>query len=187
MDATNDKKITEFDGDEYIKIGSVVKPFLENGISENPPKFIIFMGGIGSGKTTIRRAEFGKNYVNFDFGEIDTAIRNFIGKDHPRLIEYSVLACDIILRESISEKKNIVIEIIGDNYDQIVPVMEKMKEIGYKVDVRGIVSDIEEARKRHLLATKEDKNYISSYYTQEPTLSIFFHYFDLGKMPTIQV
>jgi hypothetical protein len=184
MTTNNDKKITQFSGDEYIKVGNIAKSFFEKIPSSNPPKLIILMGGIGAGKTTMRRAEFGKDYVNLDFGEIDTAIRNFMGKDHPRLIEYSLLASDIILKECILEKKNIVIEIIGDNYDQIAPVITKMKEVGYEVQLRPIISDLEEALKRHLQASKEDKNYISAYYTQEPTLSIFFNYFGLGEMPT---
>ncbi len=177
------QKVTQFSGDEYIKVGNVAKTFFEKIPSSNPPKFVILMGGIGAGKTMIRRAEFSKDYVNLDFGEIDTAIRDSIGKDHSRLIEYSFLACDIILKECVLERKNIVIEIIGDNYDQIAPVITKMKEIGYDVQLRPIISDIEEARKRHLQASKEDKNYISAYYTQEPTLAVFFNYFDLGEMP----
>ena len=181
MATNNDQKITEFSGDEYLKVGDVAKSFFENIPSSNPPKFVILMGGVGAGKTMIRRAEFSKDYVNLDFGEIDTAVRDSVGKDHPRLIEYSLLASDIILKECVLEKKNIVIEIIGDNYDQIAPIITKMKEIGYDVQLRPIISDLEEALKRHLQASKEDKNYISSYYTQEPTLSIFFNYFDLGK------
>ena len=186
MDIINDKKIKEFDGDEYIKIGDIVKPFWEQGISEKPPRFVILMGGIGSGKTTMRRKFLGEGYVNFDFNEIDKAIKDFIGKDYPRIIEYSVLACDIILKESILEKKNIVIEIIGDNYEQIAPVITKMKELGYDVKLIPITCDIEEAKKRHLLATKEDKDYMSAYYSQDLTLFSFFNYFGLGEMPTNQ-
>lgn len=179
------QKISTFSGDEYLKVGSVAKSFFEKIPSSNPPKFVVLMGGIASGKTTIRRAEFSKDYVNLDFGEVDTALRNFMGKGHPRGIEYCMLACDIILKECVLEKKNMIIEIIGDNYNQLAPVLEKMKEIGYEVQARTIISDVVESYKRHLLATKEDKNYISSYYTQEPTLAIFFNYFGLGEMPIV--
>ena len=170
-------------GEEFLRVGEIAKTFFEKVSSAQPPSFVILMGGIGSGKTAIRREKFSEGYVNFDSGEINKAVEDSVGKDNPRLMDYSWLAMDIILKECILEKKNIVIEIIGDNYDQITPVIDKMKEIGYEVQVNGIISDVAESYKRHLLATKEDKNYISSYYTQGLTLLSFFNYFGLGKFP----
>jgi len=89
----------------------------------------------------------------------------------------------MILQESIGAKKNIVIEIIGDNEKIIIPVIDKMKEIGYETSLEIIHCDPVEAYKRHLKAVEEDKDYISSYFTQEATLSFFYQQFQLGKMP----
>lgn len=183
MENDQQQKVVQFSGDEFLKIAEIAQPFLERGVSSDTPKFAIFMGGIASGKTTARREKYAEGYVHFDFGEIHLAFEKVVGKSNPRITEYTLFVSDMILRESISKKKNIVIEIIGDNYDLIAPVIDKMKKIGYTPDVVGLVSDIEESRKRHLKATAEEKDYISAFYTQEPTLSIFYHQLELGSMP----
>lgn len=176
-------KVAQFSGEEFLKIGEVAQSFLERGVSDASPKFVIFMGGIGAGKTTLRRQQFAEGYVHFDFGEIYLAFKKAFGKDHPRLQEYVAVATDMILRESIDSKKNIVIEIVGDNYDAIKPVIEKMRGIGYEISVQGITCDIEEAYKRHLKAAAEDWDYFSAYYSQAGTLGGLFSYFELGEVP----
>lgn len=176
-------KVAKFSGEEFLLIGEIIKPFWENGVSEDPPKFVMVMGGVGAGKTTIRRQQFGKGYVNFDIGDVYTTLKNAVGKEHPRLPEYVAVAMDMIFKESIEAKKNIVIEIIGDSYEAITPVIDKMREAGYDVSVNGITCDPADAYQRHLKAIKEDPDYISSYFTQEPTLKAFFTHFELGDVP----
>ena len=177
------QKAVQFSTDEFRIISDVAMSFLQRGVSENPPKFVIFMGGVGVGKTTIRREKYAEGYVHLDFGEIHLALEKTIGKSRQRLAEYALFASDIILRESINDKKNIVIEIIGDSYDLIVPVIEKMKDIGYKLDIVGLTGDIAECRQRPLKAVEEDPDYISAHFTQEPTLSVFYSQLELGNMP----
>lgn len=180
-------KTVQFTGDEYVKVGETAKPFWERGVSGNPPKLVIFMGGIGAGKTTLRREQFATGYVHFDYGEIAEVIKNTFGADDPKLASYISLACKVILEECILEKKNIVIEIIGDNYDTISPVIDSMKGIGYDVSINAITCDIAEAYQRHIKAVQDDPSYMSAHYTQEATLSFFFNYFDLGPMPQLLV
>lgn len=178
-----DLKTVKFTGDEFIKVGEASRPFWERGATGTPPKLVIFMGGVGSGKTTVRRQQFAEGYVHFDFGEIFNVLKNTFGADEPRLESYVSLACDVILKECIIEKKNIVIEIIGDNYDAIAPVIERMKGIGYEVSINGITCDVAEAYQRHIKAAQEDPDYLSAVHTQEATLSYFFDYFNLGPVP----
>ena len=180
-------KISQLSGEEYLQILGIAESFIENGVSENSPRLVIFMGGIGTGKTTLRRKNFATGYVNFDFGEIYIALEKAFGKKHLRITEYTAVASDIILRESLTKKKNIVIEIIGETEAMISPVIDAMTKEGYKVSIEGLVGDIAECRERHLKATKEDLDYISSFYTQEPTLSFFFSYFGLGYIPVSSV
>jgi len=180
---TGGLKVAQFTSKEYLKIGEIAKPFWERGISENPPKFVVFMGGPGSGKTTIRRQECATGYVHFEFGEILNAIKKEFGEDNPKLSSYASMASDMILRESLENKKNIVTEIIGDNYDVISPVIDKMKEKGYEVSVKGITCDPAEAYKRHLKAIEDDPEYLSVHFTQEATLSFFYQQLELGEMP----
>lgn len=176
------QKIVQFSGEEFLKISEIAKPFWDRGTSGNPPKLVIFMGGVGSGKTTIRREQFAKDYVHFDFGEIFNVVKKPFDKDDPKLVSYVSLACDLILKESINEKKNIVIEIIGDSYEAITPVIDGMKGIGYEISVNGITCDIAEAYKRHIKAVQEDPDYLSAAHTQEATLSFFYNYLNLGPV-----
>lgn len=174
---------SEISMEEFDKVGEVSKRFSENGVSENPPKFVIVVGGVGSGKTTMRRQTYSTGYVNFEFGEILTAIKKALGDDGSRSNRLVSLACDFILHESLDKKKNIVIEIIGDNKELIDPVLDGMKKLGYDVSVELILCDPVEAYKRHLKLVEEDKDYLSAFFTQEATLSFFYNRLDLGKMP----
>lgn len=171
----NREKVVHFSGDEFIQIEEVARPFLEKGLSERPPNFVIVMGGVGSGKTTLRRQQFGQGYVHFDFGDIYTAMKNAVGENNPKLTSCAALASDLILQGSFNEKKNIVIEIIGETTNLITPVIDKMTEIGYKVHLRYVECDPTEAYTRHLKAVEEDKDYLSAHFTQEATLSSFYH------------
>jgi hypothetical protein len=181
-----DKKVISFSGDEFQQIFAVAEPLWQNGDVDNPPEFVIFMGGIGSGKTTIRRHELAKGFVHFDTWEVYTALKKSFGEKEKRLADYSNFASDMILKQAISENRNIVIEIIGDNYDQITPVIDKMKGIGYNVSVKAITADPGVSYERHLKAVQDDKDYMSSYYTQDATLAYFYSYFNLGAMPKTQ-
>ena len=67
---------TELNTEDFKKIGEISKPILEKGISENPPKFVMFMGGVGSGKTTIRTtpmSRFDLNTPRVDFNKLAKA------------------------------------------------------------------------------------------------------------------
>jgi adenylate kinase family enzyme len=171
-------------GEEYLKIGGAVEPFFKDVRPSEPPQFALITGGTGAGKTTLRREKFSEGYVNFDFAEISRAIEKTVGEKHPRLIEYSFWGCDIVIKECILEKKNIVVEIIGDNYDQIDILITKMKEVGYEVSLNTVTCDVAEAYKRHIKATNEDKDYMSSYFSDELTLLSIYTYFGLSEVPS---
>ncbi|MEX0998649.1 MAG: hypothetical protein WD000_01620 [Thermodesulfobacteriota bacterium] len=174
---------SESDGAEELKVRKVVETFLNPGVSENPPQFVIVMGGVGAGKTTTRKQQYAEGYVHFEFGEIYIAVRNILGGNNPKRKKYAVLASDLILKESIREKKNIVIEIIGDNYDIIEPITDKMHGIGYEISMQQVTADVAEAYNRHLEAVEKDESYISAYFTQEATLAAFYDQLKLGDMP----
>lgn len=180
---TNDQKITEFNDEEFSKIINLARRFIEKGATEKPPKFVIIAGGVGAGKTTVRRQDFTNGYVNFDFGEIFNAVKKKFGEENSRLSEYATLASNLILSESLSGLKNIVIEIIGENKELIETVMNKMQELGYEISFQFIHCDPQKAYQRHVKAVKEDLEYISSYFTQEATLAFFYQQLELGEMP----
>lgn len=176
-------RAVSFSGEEYLPLLKIVASFTEKGSVEAEPKFVLVTGGVAAGKTTIRRQKYATGYVNFEYGEIYTAVKREVGTDHPRLEVYVNVVCDLILRETITEKKNLVVEIIGDNYEKLVPLIDKMVSVGYKVEMVGITADPVEAYQRHLKAVKEDPDYISAHFTQDATMAALYAYLELPSNP----
>lgn len=174
------------DREEFLKISRIIDHFVSNGISSEAPYLVIIMGDIGAGKTTLRRQKYSQGYVNFEFGEICKAVKKEFPEDHPKLFDYSLFTNFMILQESIKSKRNIVVEILGDNKDLIDPVIKKMLEVGYKLSLVCVECDLKKAYERHLKAVKEDKGYASVFFTQEATLSVFYEILGLGDMPATQ-
>jgi len=181
----NNEEVEQYNGDELSLIYGVAESFLNKGVVGNPPKFVMVVGVVGSGKTTFRRQKFSEGYVNFESGEITAAVEKIFGENNPRLSQYENMIMQIILAASIREKKNIVIEIIGDSADIITPIINKMKEIGYYVSGNKINCNPEVAYQRHLKAVENDKDYLSAYFTQEMTLAAFYDELGLGAMPLV--
>ena len=179
------QKLTDYTGEEYLKILNLAKSIFEPGISDASPKFVILIGGVGSGKTTMRKDKYVKGYVQFDFGEILMSLRKIFGNNDSRMTDSASAVCEMVMEESLGKKKNIVIEIIGDKKDVIEPVIDGITKLGYKVSIVYVSVDPAEGYKRHLKAVHDDANYFSAYYSQEATLAFFYTHLGLGKMPQI--
>jgi hypothetical protein len=52
------------------RIEEVIDSFLRKGRQDNPPKFVVLAGGVGSGKSTVRREKYSEGYVLIDAGEL---------------------------------------------------------------------------------------------------------------------
>jgi len=163
--------------EEFSKVKGIIDPLLALGATSDNPQFAILMGGVGSGKTTTRKKDYSDGYVQFDYGEIQIAVQNFFGEDNINISGFTSLACLLLLNEAISQKKNMVIEVIGDDKYPLEPVIDGMIALGYKVTMKFVECDPVEAYKRHLKDVADDMDYISAYYTQGPTLSFFYDRF----------
>ncbi len=170
-----DKQI-KLTGDELEKIDNVINGFLQNGARDNPPKFIILTGPIASGKTTIRREKYSKDYVLVDSGELfDIFKANFSAANSEKLEEYLMVTGIELVKKSINEKKNIVIEISADTKDKgerMISIYDKMTSLGYKSEISVIDCDLEECQRRN----EKGRDNVSSYYSTDETL----HYFILA-------
>lgn len=169
---------------EVAQLTEIAKPFWEKGESQNPPQLVILTGGVASGKTTMRRQKFSDGYVQFEYGDVCTAIKKVMEAEEEKLLKYAFFASNLILNESLAAKKNIVTEIIGDNEALISPIIDEMTKKGYKVSINYVHCDPAEAYKRHLKAVKEDKDYWSAHFTQESTLLAFYQQLGL-QVPTL--
>lgn len=170
---TESSTIATFSGDEYLQIAEAIRPFIESGISQESPKFVILMGGVAAGKTTIRKAQYAKGYTNFEYGEVHVALEKAFGKKHPRLHEYGLFAGNLILGDCLENKKNLVIEIIGgeETKNVLIALIDKMRNKGYEIAVTPIIADVAESYQRHLKAVEKDPDYISAHFTEKLTLS----------------
>ena len=71
----------------------------------------------------------------------------------------------VLARKAISEKRNIVMEIIGNEEEECRSLIDAMVAMGYKISLQQVYCDPAEAHKRHMKAVEEDPHYISAYFT----------------------
>jgi len=166
----------DFSGEEFKKLLTIAGTIFSTGISEKQPKLVIFMGGVGAGKTTIRKQKYHKNYVHFDPADIRAQTKKEFGKDDPKLESYAFAVFDLVFKDCLDNKRNMIIELIGEHTEPVTMIIDKMVARGYSVDLQYIECDPTEAYKRHLKAVDEDEDYLSAYFTQDITISFFHQY-----------
>lgn len=157
---------------EYVAVKKVIDEHLERGAPGIPPQFILMCGGVGAGKTTIRREKYSDGFVHFDFGEMFVALKKSFPADEERATDLAMLASDILFKVSLERKLNLVVELIGDDKDQVSSILDGMLRLGYEARVEYVYADPAEACQRHLMAVKDDPDYLSAYFTQEYTLAV---------------
>ena len=128
------------------------------------PRIVILMGGSAAGKTTLRKRRFATGYVLVDAAEIFLSLSR--GEffpfpdafDEPMNIIGGLVAC-----RATSERRHIVTELIGADYEPTKALVGAMRAIGYIVSAETVTCDLEEARRRNL-ARGDDS--ISCYYAE---------------------
>lgn len=173
---TNFRDTLNFNVDEIKKMLTIVSSICSAGLSGKQPKLVIFTGGVGAGKTTIRKQKYQKDYVHFDPADIWAIVKKEFDIDDPKVESYSFAVCDLVIKDCLENKRNMVIELIGDHKEPLTMIIDKMVTKGYSVDLQHIECDPAEAYKRHLRAVDEDEDYLSAYFTQDITISFFNQY-----------
>jgi uncharacterized protein (DUF736 family) len=153
----------------YIKID--VDAEVENYFDESSenhgeaPDFAIVMGGPAVGKTTLRKQNFSKGYVLVDAADIFIRLSKGQSLDFPEDLEEPMeIVGTMIAGRAVADRRNIVTELIGADYDATVELIEAMRSIGYKISVNGVNCDVEEAQRRNM--ARGDDN-ISCYFAEE--------------------
>jgi hypothetical protein len=136
----------------------------------NTLTWVLFTGGPGSGKTTIRRDKYAHSgYVTLDAGEI------FIRLCRGRYVAFppppeerdlaealELIGYGIALR-AVRGRRNIVTELIGASPEPLGILIDTIKAARYHCELTYVNCDVQEAWKRNL--TRGDDN-ISAYYTE---------------------
>jgi hypothetical protein len=131
----------------------------------NKPIFAIIAGGVCSGKTYIRKAEYSDNYVSVDAGDI--FIELSIGEyyDFPSHLEDVMNRIGLEqLKEAIKTKQNIVIEIIGSEEDSVLSIIKLIELISYEINYVFVDCELDVTVKRN---ENRSENNISAYFTEK--------------------
>jgi hypothetical protein len=129
-----------------------------------PSRLMILMGGPACGKTTLRKQFYSTGYVLVDAAEIFLSLSRGDFFPFPETFEEPMqIIGSLVAQRAISQRRHIITELIGANYEQNKGFFDVMDAIGYRVDLYAITCDIEEAQRRNL--TRGDNN-ISCYYAE---------------------
>ena len=128
------------------------------------PRIVIYLGGPASGKTTLRRKWHSHGYVVVDAAEIFLNLSRGSYYDFPGPFVglLDVIGQNVAAR-AVAERRNIVTEIIGTDYEQAKGLFDAMTSIGYSIEAKAITCDIETAMQRN--ASRGDDS-ISAYYCE---------------------
>ena len=85
-----------------------------------------------------------------------------------------------MLSLAIAQRKNIAIEVTGGAADLLLPVIEKMKELGYEVSGQLVEVEPAEGYRRHVKAVQEDPDYMSAFHTEGATLGFLYRHLGLS-------
>lgn len=128
------------------------------------PQLVLILGGICTGKTWLRKQRYARGYVVIDAADIFLSLSGNASYDFPSVLEEPMeLIGRLVARQALHERRNIVTEMTGDQFEETSTVIDAMTSLGYKVEVIGLTCDLEEAQRRNM--NRGDDN-ISAYYTQ---------------------
>jgi dephospho-CoA kinase len=128
------------------------------------PKAVILMGGVATGKTTLRMRDYSQGYVVIDAAEIFHHMsRGDATLNFPDALRESLeLIGTQIARRALEERRNIVTEIIGAKPEPTKDLISWLRALGYKAEMVGVTCDVEEAMRRN--EARGDN--ISAYYAE---------------------
>jgi dephospho-CoA kinase len=153
-------KIFEFN----IK-NEVGRLFDESSRSPLQPRAVILMGGIASGKTTLRKQKYSRGYVLIDAGDMFLNLSRGEFLPFPGSLESAMeVVGQAATKRALSERRNIVTEIIGADQQPTEQLTRSLATIGYKVEIVLLTCGPEEATKRNAARNLEES--ISAFYSQ---------------------
>lgn len=129
-----------------------------------PPQFDLVMGGVCTGKSHFIKENYKSGYTHIDAGDIFMKLSKGKYFDFPSTLEHKMNKIGLELaNKAIAEKANIVMEVTGDNEEEVSQLIDELTEVGYEINVQGITCDEETALERNV--NRSDDN-ISAYFTQ---------------------
>jgi chloramphenicol 3-O-phosphotransferase len=149
-----------------INVGSEIDRYFDDSSipQGESPRIVILMGGPAGGKTTIRKQRYATGYVLVDAGDIFIHLSRGEFFPFPEAFEEPMqIIGRLVAQRAISQRRHIVTELIGADFDATKAFIDAMVALGYRVEVQAITCNIEEAERRNL--NRGDDN-ISCYYAE---------------------
>ena len=145
------------------KLGALLKEVPP--ANDAAPKAVILMGGVATGKTTLRRKDYSSGYVIIDAAEIfEVLSKGDVTLVFPdAFLDELELIGPMLACSAVSNKQNIVTEIIGADVDAVVPLVSGLKSAGFTVELIALDCDLEEAIRRN----EEPGRGISAYFAED--------------------
>lgn len=128
------------------------------------PVAVILTGGVAAGKTTVRKQKYSTGHVLIDAADIFLSLSRGEYLDFPEALQEPMeLIGRLVTRRALTERRNIVTEIIGAEVEPVHQLIEALRSIGYSVQGAVITCDVEEALRRNASRGDDD---ISAYYAE---------------------
>lgn len=134
-------------------------------VHDGAPKAVIIMGGVAAGKTHTRVKDYSVGYVVIDAAEMFHHMSPAGAElDFPdSLLEPLEIIGPLASQRAVSERRNVVTELIGADPAPVIELIEELKRAGYKVEVVGITCEPAEAVRRN----ENRGDNVSAYYAEE--------------------
>lgn len=162
--------IDELTSDEVRLSSPKIMQYLKEGIKSETPEFIVILGPVGAGKTNYIKNNYGNGYVWIDMARIFFELQKETGIRLNRRKEIINFIGLVTLDLAILEKRNIVVELIGDELEKVEKLINVMKSAGYDVKVTELNSSDDTCFPG---AAEKNDEYMSSLYTESFHLSWF--------------
>lgn len=148
-----------------VDIGDEVERFFDDSslVRDGQPRAVVLMGGVAAGKTTLRLTNYSKGFVLIDAAEIFHHLSGKAFLDFPvALLEPLELIGPLVTQRAISERRNIVTEIIGAESEPTIELVSALTSAGYHVEAITVTCDLEESIRRN----QNRGDNISAYYAE---------------------
>lgn len=164
---------------EINKLNAIKNVFLAGIETPKKPTFLVVTGTIGTGKTTFRKEQL-NNYVQIDYADILALIKEQYPNSKEIQDKYTLIIMNMLIQDALFQRKNIAIEILGNDSESLLKIIEVMKKYEYTTSLQHLKCPPEISKQRHEKALA-DKDYLSAYFTQESIINLLYNRLGLGE------
>jgi hypothetical protein len=132
---------------------------------EGRPKAIILMGPPAAGKTTLRKRRFASGFVLIDAVPIFLSLSRGVYYPFPEpFCEQLEILGSLIASRAISERRNILTEIIGNDFETTSAMFDALKLADYAIEAVAVNAPVEQCAEWNMMRGDDD---ISAFYAEE--------------------